>query len=71
MSTLAEIENAADQLPPSQMEELVAFLMSRLQRVAARKGVEQPARRSRRGFPVSRGRVAFGAAEVAQIEAAE
>lgn len=65
MSTLAEIEEAAEQLPPSQMKELVSYLMGRLERFEDRKRSGSSHIR-RKGFPVSRGRVPFGAAEAAE-----
>jgi hypothetical protein len=70
MSTLTEIEAAADQLPPEQVRELVVYLTGKLQRRNAGKQTES-SQRVRRGFAVSRGRVPFGAAEVARIEAGE
>jgi len=41
MSTLAEIETAAEALPPEQQEELIRFLAGRL------RPVEEPTRRAR------------------------
>ena len=35
MSTLPEIESAAEKLPPAQQEELIRFLAARLQRQAS------------------------------------
>ena len=70
MSTIAEIEAAADKLPPEQVRELVAYLMSKLQRARAG-GEASSAQAGRRGFPVSRGRIPFGAEDVARIEAGE
>jgi hypothetical protein len=71
MSTLAEIEAAADKLPREQQEVLYAHLAQRLKRVGERQvtsGIHS-GMRSRRGFPISKGRGAFGADEVAQIDA--
>jgi hypothetical protein len=71
MSTLDEIEAAADALPIEQQKVLYAHLAQRLDRI----GVEQATRtapsgaQSRRGFPISQGRAAFGADDVARIEA--
>jgi hypothetical protein len=36
MSTLAEIESAADALPPEQMQELILFLATRLRRTGVK-----------------------------------
>jgi len=71
MSTLAEIEAAADRLPIEQQRVLYAHLAQRLER-SGRGQTTFPTHVgnwSRRGFPISKGRIAFGADEVAYIEA--
>ena len=68
MDTLAEIEAAAETLPPEQKEELFLFLAARLN---ARKMAEsKPPRlaRSNRGFPISRGRAPITVEDVTLIE---
>ena len=68
MKTLAEIEAAVETLPKDKQEELLRFIEARL-----RKGDTDPSHdvtlvRSKRGFPVSHGRVAFTSADVNLIE---
>ena len=66
MSTLAEIEEAVETLPPEQQQELMRFLAARLPQPDAQ---SQP--RGGRSFPVSRGRAPFTSEDVARIEAEE
>ena len=68
MKTLAEIEAAVESLPKDKQEELLRFIEARLQN-----GVKAPPQhstlgRSKRGFPVSKGRVPFTSADVTRIE---
>ena len=69
--SLAEIEAAADALSVEQQKALLAHLAQRLERVAGGQAMATTysGNRSRRGFPISRGRTAFGDDEVARIEA--
>ncbi len=69
MSTLAEIEAAAEALPPEQKVELFHFLAARLgaQRTAVPEILQL--KRSQRGFPISKGRVPFTSEDLARIEA--
>lgn len=71
MSTLAEIEAAVAGLPLDQQKILYAQLAQRLEQME-RNGepmATHSGERSRRGFPISRGRAEFGAEDVARIEA--
>lgn len=68
MSTLAEIEAAADNLPPEQQAELLAFLAERLRHTKTKIAAAH-FRLSRRGFPISQGRAAFTSDDVARLEA--
>lgn len=71
MSTLTEIEAAADALPPEQQEQLLAHLIERLHWVGKAVAASPvPFRMSRRGFPISKGRVPFSSQDVARMEAA-
>jgi hypothetical protein len=68
VKTLAEIEAAVESLPPDKQEELLRFIEARL-----RNGAESPSRdatlaRSKRNFPISKGRIPFSSADVARIE---
>ncbi len=65
MSTLTEIEAAAAKLPAEQQAELIRFLAAQQGHPTAATVIAQ---RSQRGFPISKGAVAFGSAEVAHIE---
>jgi len=69
MSTLTEIEAAADRLPLEEKRELMLFLAVRLRADGAQ--MPEPVvgfRRSERGFPISKGRRPFTSEEVARIE---
>jgi hypothetical protein len=71
MSTLSEIEAAVAGLPVEQQKVLYAHLSERLQVRPSNDATasnDSPAP-SRREFPISRGRAAFGAEAIAQIEA--
>ena len=67
MSSLAEIEAAVESLPPEQKAELLRFLAAR---VADEVAPSQPLEfsRSKRGFPISKGRLPFTSADVTRIE---
>ena len=67
MTTLAEIEAAVESLPPDKKEELLRFLAARLRNQSAQSQPLELAR-SKRGFPVSKGRAPFTSADVARIE---
>jgi len=70
MSTLPEIEAAVAGLPLDQQKALYAQLAERLEEAGRNGGhtATYSGERSRRGFPISRGRVQFGAEDVARIE---
>jgi hypothetical protein len=68
MSTLSEIEAAAEALPPEQKEELLRFLADRLRRQESKSPAQSILVHSQRGFPISRGRQEFTSADVARIE---
>jgi len=68
MNTLAEIEAAVDSLPPDKKEELLRFLAARLRDQAESPRQELKFARSKRGFPISKGRAPFTSADVARIE---
>jgi hypothetical protein len=67
MKTLTEIEAAVESLPPDKQEELLHFIEARLRDVAAASSHASRAR-SKRNFPVSKGRLPFTSADVARIE---
>ena len=67
MKTLTEIEAAVESLPPDKQEELLRFLEVRVRNVAADPS-HTPVGRSKRNFPVSKGRMPFTSADVARIE---
>lgn len=69
MSTLAEIEEAVETLPPEQQQQLMRFLAARLPQPHPQP--LPPGVRGGRGFPVSRGRAPFTSEDVARIEAEE
>ena len=68
MTTLAEIEAAVDSLPPDKKEELLRFLAARLRDQSAAPSQRLELTRSKRGFPISKGRAPFTSADVARIE---
>lgn len=67
MKTLTEIEAAVESLPPDKQEELLRFIEARLRNVAAAPS-HATLGRSKRNFPVSKGRMPFTSADVARIE---
>jgi len=68
MKTLAEIEAAVESLPPDKQEELLRFIEARLRNGAATPCREATLARSKRNFPISKGRMPFSSADVARIE---
>lgn len=68
MKSLADIEAAADSLPPEQKEELLRFLAERLRQQTPPSTYSTPVARSKRGFPISKGRLPFTSADVSQID---
>jgi hypothetical protein len=68
MKTLAEIEAAVDSLPQDKQEELLRFIEARLRNGATAPSQQVTLGRSRRNFPISKGRVPFTSADVARIE---
>ena len=68
MNTLAEIEAAIDSLPPGEKEELLRFIAARLRDEAAPPSQQVELSRSKRGFPISKGRLPFTSADVARTE---
>ena len=69
MKSLADIEAAAESLPPEQKEELLRFLAARLREQTTPSTNSAPVSRSKRGFPISKGRLPFTSADVNRIEA--
>ncbi len=69
MKSLADIEAAADSLPPEQKEELLRFLAERLRQETTLSIPSLASSRSKRGFPISKGRRPFTSADVSRIEA--
>ena len=67
MNTLAEIEAAVESLPHDKKEELLRFLIARLHNGETR-SKQVPVARSRRGFPISKGRIPLTSADVNRIE---
>ena len=67
MKTIAEIEAAVDSLPKDKQEELLRFIAERLRNGAT---ASRPGKlgRSKRSFPVSKGRTPFTSADVTRIE---
>ncbi len=68
MKRLAEIEAAVESLPPDQKEELLRFIAARLRDEPAAPSQQFELSRSKRGFPISKGRIPFTSADVARIE---
>jgi hypothetical protein len=69
VKTLAEIEAAVESLPKDKQEELLRFIEARLRNGAAVSSQPKKLGRSKRGFPVSKGRIPFTSADVTRIEA--
>lgn len=67
MKTLAEIEAAVESLPHEKQEELLRFIEACLRNEAATPS-HTTLGRSKRNFPVSKGRQPFTSADVARIE---
>jgi hypothetical protein len=67
MKTLTEIEAAVESLPPDKQEELLHFIEARLRNVAPAPP-HATLGRSKRTFPVSKGRMPFTSADVARLE---
>jgi hypothetical protein len=68
MNTLAEIEAAVEALPPDKKEELLHFLAARLRDQSSAPSQRLELARSKRGFPISKGRARFTSADVARLE---
>ena len=68
MKSLAEIEAAAESLPADQKEELLRFLAERLRQQPTAPSLPLKLSRSKRGFPISKGRLPFTSADVSNIE---
>ena len=68
VNTLAEIEAAVESLPPEKKEELLRFIAARLRDEPAAPPQPRDLSRSKRGFPISKGRAPFTSADVARIE---
>ena len=68
MKSLADIEAAADSLPPEQKEKLLRFLAERLRQQTTPSTNSAPVSRSKRGFPISKGRLPFTATDVSHID---
>jgi hypothetical protein len=68
VNTLAEIEAAVESLRPGEKEELLRFIAERLRDETSPPSEQIELSRSRRGFPISKGRVPFTSADVARIE---
>ena len=71
MSTLAEIEQTADALPLEEQKVLLTHLAARIGKATETDRVLSGSAcgRSRRGFPISKGRIAFTSEDVARLEA--
>lgn len=68
VKTLAEIEAAVDSLPKDKQEELLRFIEVRLRNGATTSPQSSSLGHSRRGFPVSKGRMPFTSADVTRID---
>jgi len=68
MDTLAEIESAVESLPVEKKEELLRFIAARLHEQSSRSSQQRDFARSKRGFPISKGRAPFTSADVARID---
>jgi hypothetical protein len=69
MKSLVEVEAAAELLPPEQKEELLRFLAERLRQQRTAPPPAVALSRSKRRFPISKGRRPFTSADVSKIEA--
>ena len=68
MNTLAEIEAAVESLAPEKKAQLLRFIAARLRDEPAAPSQPLELFRSKRGFPISKGRAPFTSADVARIE---
>ena len=68
MKTLTEIEAAIESLPQDKQEELLHFIEARLRNGATAPSQNVSLGRSKRNFPISKGRIPFTSADVARIE---
>jgi len=68
VKTLAEIEAAVESLPKDKQEELLRFIEERLRNGGTDHSHDITLARSKRGFPISNGRVPFTSADVTRIE---
>jgi hypothetical protein len=68
VNTLAEIEAAVESLPPEKKEELLRFITAHLRDEPNERSQPIELSRSKRGFPVSKGRAPFSSADVARLE---
>ena len=69
MNTLAEIEAAVESLPPDKKEELLRFLVARVRDQSTSPFQRLELTRSKRGFPISKGRAPFTSTDVARVDA--
>jgi hypothetical protein len=68
VKTLAEIEAAVESLPKDKQEELLRFIEARLRNGDTAYSPDVAVARSKRGFPISSGRIPFTSADVHLIE---
>jgi hypothetical protein len=68
VKTLAEIEAAVESLPKDKQEELLRFIEGRLRNGGESHSHDTTFGRSKRGFPISNGRMPFTSADVSLIE---
>jgi len=68
MKSLAEIEAAVESLPQDKQEELLRFIEARLRNGGMASSQLPTLGRSKRNFPISKGRIPFKSADVARIE---
>ncbi|HET6975662.1 MAG TPA: hypothetical protein VFI24_05030 [Pyrinomonadaceae bacterium] len=68
MKTLAEIEAAVESLPKDKQEELLRFIEAQLRNGVSTSSQSTDMDRSKRKFPVSKGRKRFTSADVNLIE---
>jgi hypothetical protein len=68
VKTLAEIEAAVESLPKDKQEELLRFIEARLRNGSADYSHDVTLGRSKRGFPISNGRLPFTSTDVTRIE---
>jgi hypothetical protein len=68
VKTLAEIEAAVESLPHEKQEELLRFIEARLRNGTAALSQQTTLGRSKRNFPISKGRMPFTSVDVARME---